>query len=51
MEKVVYLSPDSEEYLESVEKDKIYVIGGLVDRQVIKNATFNKAFQKNLVTK
>lgn len=31
-EKIVYLSGDAEETLESVEDDKVYVIGGLVDR-------------------
>ena len=33
----VYLSPDAEEDLDDVSEDKIYIIGGLVDRQVIKN--------------
>ena len=33
----IYLSPDAEEDLEDVYEDKIYIIGGLVDRQVIKN--------------
>ena len=33
----IYLSPDAEENLEDVSDDKIYIIGGLVDRQVIKN--------------
>ena len=33
----IYLSPDAEEELEDVSEDKVYIIGGLVDRQVIKN--------------
>lgn len=33
----VYLSPDAEEDLLDVSEDKIYIIGGLVDRSVIKN--------------
>lgn len=33
----VYLSPDAEEELEDVSDDKIYIVGGLVDRQVIKD--------------
>ena len=33
----IYLSPDAEDELEDVSDDKIYIIGGLVDRQVIKN--------------
>ncbi len=33
-EKLVYLSPDAGEVLQDIEDDKIYVIGGLVDRSV-----------------
>lgn len=33
----VYLSPDADEDLEDVTEDKIYIIGGLVDRSIIKN--------------
>ena len=33
----IYLSPDAIDDLEDVSEDKIYIIGGLVDRQVIKN--------------
>ena len=33
----IYLSPDAKEDLDDVSEDKIYIIGGLVDRQVIKN--------------
>ena len=33
----IYLSPDAEEELEEVSEDKIYIIGGLVDRQVIQD--------------
>ena len=33
----IYLSPDAQEDLEDVNEDKIYIIGGLVDRLVIKN--------------
>ena len=33
----IYLSPDAKDDLEDVSEDKIYIIGGLVDRQVIKN--------------
>ena len=33
----VYLSPDAEEDLETVSENQIYIVGGLVDRMVIKN--------------
>lgn len=33
----IYLSPDAEKDLEEVTEDKIYIIGGLVDKPVIKN--------------
>ena len=38
----VYLTPDAEEELEDVSKDKIYIIGGIVDRSVIKNLSMNR---------
>ena len=38
----VYLTPDAEEELENVSEDKIYIIGGIVDRSVIKNLSLNR---------
>ena len=38
----VYLTPDAEEDLENVTDDKIYIIGGIVDRTVIKNLSLNR---------
>ena len=38
----VYLTPDAEEDLEDVTDDKIYIIGGIVDRTVIKNLSLNR---------
>ncbi|KAM8900245.1 tRNA methyltransferase 10 homolog B isoform 2-T2 [Spinachia spinachia] len=35
-ESVVYLTPDAEEALETVDPDKVYVLGGLVDESVRK---------------
>jgi len=32
--KLIYLSPDAAEYIEDIEDDKVYVIGGLVDDTV-----------------
>ena len=42
-EDVVYLSPDAEEEIELFEKNKIYIIGGLVDGTVIKDISKVKA--------
>ena len=38
----VYLSPDAEEELNDVNEDKIYIIGGIVDRTVIQNLSLNR---------
>ncbi|WAR30975.1 TM10B-like protein [Mya arenaria] len=46
LERVVYLSPDSNNLLEDVDPGKIYVIGGLVDESVKK-----KQFQLDLTCK
>ena len=35
-EDIVYLTPDSDQVLQSVQEDKVYVIGGLVDETVQK---------------
>ncbi|KAF4659762.1 hypothetical protein FOL47_007455 [Perkinsus chesapeaki] len=40
---IVVLTPDATEDLETVEKGKVYVIGGLVDRTIAKNETFSQA--------
>nr|XP_061810836.1 tRNA methyltransferase 10 homolog B-like [Nerophis lumbriciformis] len=42
-ESVVYLSPDAEEALEQVERDKVYVLGGLVDESVQKTLSLSRA--------
>ena len=41
--KVVYLSPDAELPLEKIEKDTAYILGGLIDRSIIKNASLNRS--------
>lgn len=34
---LVFLSPDADEVLESVEEYKVYVLGGIIDKQPRKN--------------
>lgn len=46
IDSIAYLSPDSETYLESLNTDNVYVIGGLVDETVNKKVTLSKC--KNL---
>lgn len=41
--KPVYLSPDAPEPLTKIDPDCSYIIGGLVDRTVIKNASMIRA--------
>lgn len=41
--KLVYLTSDSENTVEHLEDDKVYVIGGIVDRNRLKRAAINKA--------
>ena len=41
--KLVYLSPDAPKPLQTVEEDTAYVIGGLVDRTIIKDASYIRA--------
>lgn len=49
--KIVVLSPDSTEELEEFEPDKVYIVGGLVDRTVTKYESLNQALEKNCVCK
>ncbi|XP_059210919.1 tRNA methyltransferase 10 homolog B [Centropristis striata] len=42
-ETVVYLTPDAEEALETVDADTVYVLGGLVDESIQKKLSFSRA--------
>mmetsp|Transcript_22548 Transcript_22548/g.34076 ORF Transcript_22548/g.34076 Transcript_22548/m.34076 type:complete len:326 (+) Transcript_22548:205-1182(+) len=48
--KLVYLTSDSTNILKTIEDDKIYVIGGIVDRNRLKRATINRAEELGIQT-
>lgn len=48
--KIVYLTSDSDTTLDHLEDDKVYVIGGIVDRNRLKRATLNKANELGIST-
>ncbi|XP_028661682.1 tRNA methyltransferase 10 homolog B [Erpetoichthys calabaricus] len=47
---VIYLTPDSENALEYVDPEKVYILGGLVDESVQKSLTYEKAQEYQLCT-
>jgi tRNA (guanine9-N1)-methyltransferase len=49
-EKLVYLTADSDETLEAFSRDDIYIIGGLVDHNRLKLATWSKASEQGIRT-
>ena len=49
-EKLIYLSADSPNVLEEIEDDKVYILGGIVDRNRHKNITYQKAMRQNIQT-
>ena len=50
IEKVIYLTPDSEHVLEEINNDSTYVIGGIVDKNRFKGKTFESARAMNIKT-
>ncbi|NXU06615.1 TM10B methyltransferase, partial [Buphagus erythrorhynchus] len=49
-ETIVYLTPDSENVLEDIDPDKVYVLGGLVDESIHKQLTLRRAQEQRLQT-
>ncbi|KAJ6652901.1 hypothetical protein lerEdw1_010512 [Lerista edwardsae] len=50
LETIVYLTPDSENALDEVDPQKVYVLGGLVDESIQKRLTFQRAQEQHLQT-
>ncbi|XP_074056258.1 tRNA methyltransferase 10 homolog B isoform X1 [Macrotis lagotis] len=50
LESLVYLTPDSEQVLEDIDLDKVYIIGGLVDESIQKKLTYQKAQDNSIQT-
>uniref|UniRef100_A0A1A8DNP9 tRNA methyltransferase 10 homolog B n=1 Tax=Nothobranchius kadleci TaxID=1051664 RepID=A0A1A8DNP9_NOTKA len=49
-ETVVYLTPDAEEALETLDADRVYVLGGLVDESIQKKLSLSRAGELSVRT-
>ncbi|CAE7624518.1 trm10, partial [Symbiodinium microadriaticum] len=47
---LVYLTSDATETLEALDENCVYIIGGIVDRNRLKGATYSKALQQGIRT-
>ena len=50
VKKLVYLTSDADDTLETLEDDAAYIIGGIVDRNRLKGVTYNKARLQGIAT-
>ncbi|ERE81780.1 RNA (guanine-9-)-methyltransferase domain-containing protein 3 [Cricetulus griseus] len=50
LETLVYLTPDSEQALEDIDQNMVYIIGGLVDESIQKKVTLQKAREYSVKT-
>eukprot|EP00603_Paraphysomonas_imperforata_P002245 CAMPEP_0114418386 /NCGR_PEP_ID=MMETSP0103-20121206/3468_1 /TAXON_ID=37642 ORGANISM="Paraphysomonas imperforata, Strain PA2" /NCGR_SAMPLE_ID=MMETSP0103 /ASSEMBLY_ACC=CAM_ASM_000201 /LENGTH=268 /DNA_ID=CAMNT_0001586739 /DNA_START=108 /DNA_END=914 /DNA_ORIENTATION=+ len=50
-DEIVMLSPDAEDVLQEIDQNKIYVVGGIVDRTVRNNLTLDKALDEGVSAK
>ncbi|NXG49027.1 TM10B methyltransferase, partial [Psilopogon haemacephalus] len=50
LDAIVYLTPDSENVLEDIDANKVYVLGGLVDESIHKKLTLQRAQEQDLQT-
>ena len=45
---MIYLSPDAEEVMTKVDPSKMYIIGGIIDRSVVKVCSYNQRMIYNI---